>query len=34
MGFGASSLDIEIFCYVATWDRREFLGIREEYSCD
>lgn len=30
MGFGASSLDVEIFAYVATRDRPEFLAIREE----
>jgi MscS family membrane protein len=30
MGFGASSLDIEVFAYVKTRDRSEFLGIRED----
>ena len=30
IGFGASSLDIEVFAYVTTSDRAEFLGIREE----
>jgi MscS family membrane protein len=29
-GFGASSLDIEIFAYVATRDRLEFLAIQED----
>jgi MscS family membrane protein len=30
MGFGASSLDIEVFAYVATGNFPEFLGIRED----
>ena len=30
IGFGASSLDIEIFAYVTTSDWGEFLGIRED----
>ncbi len=30
VGFGASSLDVEIFAYVATRDWTEFLGLREE----
>jgi MscS family membrane protein len=30
IGFGASSLDIEVFAYVATTDWSEFLGVREE----
>ena len=30
IGFGASSLDIEVFAYVTTRDRAEFLGIRED----
>jgi MscS family membrane protein len=30
VGFGASSLDIEIYSYVITRDRPEFLAIREE----
>jgi MscS family membrane protein len=30
VGFGASSLDIELFAYVMTKDWPEFLGIREE----
>jgi MscS family membrane protein len=30
IGFGASSLDIEVFAYVMTRDRAEFLGIRED----
>ena len=30
IGFGASSLDIEVFAYVKTRDRPEFLGIRED----
>ncbi len=30
IGFGASSLDIEIFVYVMTSDWTEFLGIRED----
>ena len=30
MGFGASSLDVEILAYVATRDRPEFLALREE----
>ena len=29
-GFGASSLDTEIFCYVLTEDYSEFLAIRED----
>ena len=29
-GFGASSLDLELFAYVATTDWIEFLGIRED----
>jgi MscS family membrane protein len=29
-GFGGSSLDIEVFAYVATRDWAEFLGIRED----
>ena len=29
-GFGASSLDIEVFAYVKTTNRGEFLGIRED----
>ena len=29
-GFGASSLDIEVFAYVTTTDSAEFLGIRED----
>lgn len=29
-GFGASSLDLEVFAYVQTHDRAEFLAIREE----
>ena len=28
--FGASSLDIELFAYVKTTDRAEFLAVREE----
>jgi len=30
IGFGACSLDIEVFAYVKTRDRAEFLGIRED----
>ena len=30
IGFGASSLDIEVFAYVMTSDWAEFLGIRED----
>ena len=30
IGFGASSLDIEVFAYVATRDWAEFLGVQEE----
>jgi MscS family membrane protein len=30
IGFGASSLDIEVFAYVMTRDRAEFLGIQED----
>jgi MscS family membrane protein len=30
IGFGASSLDIEVFAYVTTTDRVEFLSIRED----
>jgi MscS family membrane protein len=30
MGFGASSLDIEVFAYVTTTDPAEFVGIRED----
>jgi MscS family membrane protein len=30
IGFGASSLDIEVFAYVTTRDWAEFLGIRED----
>jgi MscS family membrane protein len=30
IGFGACSLDIEVFAYVTTRDRVEFLGIRED----
>lgn len=30
IGFGASSLDIEVFAYVVTRDWGEFLGIRED----
>ncbi|MEI7900491.1 MAG: mechanosensitive ion channel family protein [bacterium] len=30
IGFGASSLDIEVFAYVTTRDKVEFLGIQEE----
>ncbi|MCL4176801.1 MAG: mechanosensitive ion channel family protein [Verrucomicrobia bacterium] len=30
VGFGASSLDVEIFAYVSTRDWAEFLGLREE----
>ena len=30
VGFGASSLDIEVFAYVMTRDWAEFLGIRED----
>lgn len=30
VGFGASSLDVEVFAYVNTSDWGEFLGIREE----
>lgn len=30
VGFNASSLDIEIFAYVRTFDYATFLGIREE----
>ncbi len=30
VGFGASSLDIEVFAYVSTNDPAEFLGIRED----
>lgn len=30
VGFGASSLDVEVFAYVATSDWAEFLGIRED----
>ncbi len=30
MGFGASSLDIEVFAYVKTRDAAEFLGVRED----
>lgn len=30
IGFGASSLDIEVFAYVMTRDSAEFLGIQEE----
>ena len=30
IGFGACSLDIEVFAYVTTRDRAEFLGIRED----
>ena len=30
IGFGSSSLDIEVFAYVATRDWAEFLGIRED----
>jgi len=29
-GFGASSLDIEVFAYVTTSNREEFFGIRED----
>jgi MscS family membrane protein len=29
-GFGAYSLDLEIFAYVQTWDWNEFLAIRED----
>ena len=30
VGFGASSLDVEIFTYITTKDWNEFLGIRED----
>ena len=30
IGFGASSLDLEVFAYVVTRDRAEFLGIQED----
>ncbi len=30
VGFGAFSLDLEVFAYVKTRDRAEFLGIRED----
>jgi MscS family membrane protein len=30
IGFGASSLDIEVLAYVTTKDRAEFLGIQED----
>lgn len=30
IGFGASSLDLEVFAYAATRDRAEFLSIRED----
>lgn len=30
IGFGTSSLDIEVFAYVATRDWAEFLGVRED----
>jgi MscS family membrane protein len=30
VGFGACSLDLEIFAYVATSDWNEFLGVRED----
>lgn len=30
VGFGESSLDVEIFCHVLTVDWNEFLGLREE----
>jgi MscS family membrane protein len=30
IGFGASSLDIEVFAYVTTKDREEFFSIRED----
>ncbi|MFN0066368.1 MAG: mechanosensitive ion channel family protein, partial [Limisphaerales bacterium] len=30
IGFGASSLDIEVFAYVKTQNRVEFLGVRED----
>ena len=30
IGFGASSLDIEVFAYVMTRDSAEFLGIQED----
>ena len=30
VGFGASSLDLEVFAYVDTADREEFLAIRED----
>ena len=30
IGFGASSLDIEVFAYVMTKDWAEFLGVQED----
>jgi MscS family membrane protein len=30
VGFGASSLDLEVYCYVGTSDWNEFLAIRED----
>ncbi len=30
VGFGASSLDIEVFAYVTTTNQAEFLGVRED----
>ena len=30
IGFGSSSLDLEVFAYVATRDRAEFLSIQED----
>ena len=30
IGYGASSLDIEMFCYISTTDFNEFTGVQEE----
>jgi MscS family membrane protein len=30
VGYGSSSLDVEIFAYLATQDRNEFLAIQED----
>jgi MscS family membrane protein len=30
IGFGASSLDLELFAYIQTSDAPEFLGVRED----
>jgi MscS family membrane protein len=30
VGFGATSLDLEIYAYVETWDWDQFLAIRED----